>query len=193
MNRTLWKHLILCSALGLTACDDGSKTSPVADAGSDTRSDADGGQTSDPQVPPTNGDVAAINAWIAAGSYKSWACEAQPHPQRPVSPHGTNRICSNAVLSAHGDGEYPVGSTGIKELFNDSNALVGHAVYVKVSAGTTGDAWYWYESISGSVVANGLGNAGVPKTVCVGCHMGAGSDSQHTGHDFVYTQVRPAS
>ena len=29
-----------------------------------------------------------------------------------------------------------------------------------------------------------------PKDVCVSCHARAGSDEAHSGHDFVYTQVR---
>jgi len=46
-------------------------------------------------------------------------------------------------------------------------------------------AWYWYELV-GSGVTDGQ-EAGV----CVGCHQLPGSDSERSGHDFVYTQVRP--
>ena len=39
-------------------------------------------------------------------------------------------------------------------------------------------------------VADGLGSAGTPLTICVGCHGAAGSDTAHPGHDMVYTQVK---
>lgn len=31
---------------------------------------------------------------------------------------------------------------------------------------------------------------GPAEDICVGCHMGAGMDADHPGHDFVYTQVK---
>lgn len=54
--------------------------------------------------------------------------------------------------------------------------------------------WHWYERIAESVAADGLGDAEPAKSVCVGCHAGAGSDAAHavTGSsDFVYLQVAP--
>ena len=29
-----------------------------------------------------------------------------------------------------------------------------------------------------------------PEVICVSCHKAAGSDAAHSGHDYVYTQVR---
>jgi hypothetical protein len=70
-------------------------------------------------------------------------------------------------------------------------------VYLKLSADSAGGAnWYWYEdnptlNPAGGVVADGKGDAGNPKTVCVGCHVAAASDAAHPGAgDFVYTQVK---
>ena len=159
-----------------------------------------GGGTADPQNPPTS-SAAAVEQWIASGVYKSWACEPASHDNRSPSPHGKNRICSNAKLSGAPDaGQYPVDSASVKELFDTAGtAVVGYAVYRHVSAGTTGDTWYWYERVplasaaphdDAGVVANGVGGTGPAKDICVGCHQGAGSDVNHSGHDFVYTQVK---
>jgi len=145
---------------------------------------------SDVQTPPTGSD-ADISAWLAKGDYKTWKCEPAPHDARRPSPHGKNRICSNDVLSAHGAGEFPVGAAGVKELYDSTGTkVVGHAMYRKLAVGG-GEAWYWFEKTDADgVVANGAGTAGTPKTVCVGCHEGAGSDATHSGHDQVYTQVK---
>ncbi len=150
---------------------------------------ADAGPLAEVQLPPTGGD-AEISAWIAKGYYKSWTCEPSPHPARPNGAHGVNRVCSNAVLSAHGAGEFPVGSAGVKELYNEAGTLIiGYASYRKVAAGA-GGAWYWYEKTTeDGLIANGLGTSGVPKTVCASCHSSAGT-GRLSGHDFVYTQVR---
>jgi hypothetical protein len=66
----------------------------------------------------------------------------------------------------------------------------GHAVYRHVRAGATGDTWFWYETIGGSVGAFGLGDVGAPRDSCAACHGRAGSAAGYPGHDFVYTQVR---
>lgn len=146
--------------------------------------DDDGG---DPQTPPIAGGT-AIQAWLAESHYLSWACEGAAHgPLEGVSPHGAVRICSNDLMSAHGVGEYPVGASSVKELLSGTSGtptIVGYAVSLHSAAGTTGDEWYWYEEMNGSAVADGIGDP-----VCVGCHMGAGSDAMHPGHDFVYVQV----
>lgn len=142
----------------------------------------------DPQTPPQS--AAAVASWIAEGHYQGWHCEPESHEARPPSPHGVNRVCSNDLASAHGSGEYPVGAASVKELFDDEGTnVVGHAVSLHVSAGPSGATWYWYEQLTSGVVADGLGDEGTPRTVCVGCHQGAGSDAAHSGHDLVYTQV----
>ncbi len=151
------------------------------------------------ELPPTSGRV-DIEAWLADGAYQSWECEAEAHPARSPSPHGINRICSNAALSGHGDGEFPVGAAAVKELYDDAgDTIIGYAVSRHVEAGTTGASWYWYERVpldhpaphdDNGVVADGNGDSGPELAICAACHMGAGSDAEHSGHDFVYTQVR---
>lgn len=141
---------------------------------------------------PATGTDAEVRAWLATDEYKggTWKCEEAAHAARSPSPHGMNRICSNAALSAHGDGEFPVGAAAVKELYDTTGkTVIGHAVYRKLGAGA-GASFYWWEDNTGSTVANGTGDEGSPKTVCVSCHSGAGTDPNHSGHDFVYTQVK---
>lgn len=170
---------------------------------------ADGGDAlSDPQLPPTTG-FADMESWLAKGLYKSWHCEPTKHDARSPSPHGINRICNNAKLTAQpkGPGEYPVGAAAVKELYDAAGTIIGYAVEVHVSAGKDTSNWYWYErnptlgapakNGSTGLVADGVGpNEGVAgsgtEKVCTGCHSAAGSDAAHTttdSHDFVYTHV----
>ena len=159
-----------------------------------------GSPAMDPQLPPTTGRT-DVEAWLTAGLYKSWSCEPTSHTKRSPSPHDQNRICSNAALSGFaGTGEYPVGAAGVKELFDDTGkTIIGYAVAVHTKAGNTGDTWYWYERVpltsaaphdANGVVADGSGASGPAQTICVGCHQAAGSDAGHSGHNFVYTQVK---
>ena len=148
--------------------------------------DDDDDDAGDPQTPPAG--ASAIQGWLADGHYLAWACEPAAHGPLPgVSPHGAVRICSNDLMSAHGAGEYPVGSASVKELLSGTSGsptIVGYAVSLHQQAGTTGDDWYWYEELNDTVLADAVGDA-----TCVGCHAGAGSDASHPGHDFVYVQV----
>ncbi len=76
----------------------------------------------------------------------------------------------------------------MKELFDDAGEnVVGHAVAVKIADGQ-GEAWYWFEQIGSRVIANGPGDAGPARSVCVRCHNRAGTTL--FGHDMVFTQVR---
>lgn len=126
------------------------------------------------QLPPQG--RAALVPWLAQGHYLGWACEGEPHPARPPGAHGSNRICSNAALSASTSGTFPIGAASVKELYRDSE-LIGYAVGRKVSAGTDANSWYWYEAFGASTVADSIG-AGL----CAGCHDGAPRDN-------VFTQV----
>jgi hypothetical protein len=187
-------------AAALLALGCGAANTSGDDAG--TASDAgttDAGTQADPQNPPTTGRL-DVEAWLATGAYKTWHCEASPHANRSPSPHGMNRICSNTLSSAHGAGEYPVNAANVKELWDAAaSKIVGYAVERHTRAGTTGDSWYWYERVpadsaaphdTNGVVADGFGGSGTALSICVGCHMAAGSDAAHFGHDFVYTQVQ---
>jgi len=153
---------------------------------------------SDAQTPPTTGRV-AVEAWLADATYNDWACEAAIHASRDPSPHGFNRICSNDVLAANvsGTADWPKGSAGVKELYASASATtpIGFAVYLKTDADSAGgDNWYWYERINSDTIADGMGDSGPAKTICVGCHIGAGIDLAHTptpgGRDQVYTPVQ---
>jgi hypothetical protein len=142
----------------------------------------------------------AVEAWLATGAYKQWHCESALHASRDPSPHGFNRICSNDLIAAMATGTttWPKGAAAVKELFASATDTTpgGYAVYLKTDADSAAGAnWYWYERMAGSTsaVADGMGNAGAPKSVCVGCHMAAGADAAHTpsvgGRDEVYTPV----
>lgn len=178
--------LFSLAALSLSACS------------SDTGGGAGGGGSSgsgDAQTPP-QGET-AVKAWLAKGDYQTWHCEAQEHDARTPSPHGVNRICSNDVLAAAAP-PFPQGSAAVKELWDAAGgSIIGYAVYLKLSADSAGGAnWYWYEdnptlNPPGGVVADGKGDSGNAKSVCVSCHVAAGSDADHMGAgDFVYTQVK---
>jgi hypothetical protein len=157
------------------------------------------------QTPPQGAQ--AVEKWLSGGAYKKWHCEGEVHESRSPSPHGFNRICSNDVLAedAASDGDWAKGAAAVKELYASADARdpVGYAVYLKTADDSAaGDHWYWYERVptdsaaphdAKGVVADGLGTSGPAKTICVGCHVAAGSDDAHTptpgGRDQVYTPV----
>lgn len=185
--------------LSFTAALAGCASDPVATSTPDSGTPDSGTPDSGTAQLPPRGRV-AVEAWLASGAYRMWHCEPTPHAARSPSPHGINRICSNAALSAHaGSGEYPVGSAAVKELYDAAGtAVVGYAVYTHVSAGTMGNNWYWYERVpltsgaphdANGTVADGIGDTGPAASICVGCHAATGVDAMHSGHDFVYTQV----
>lgn len=139
--------------------------------------DLAGGTAFDPQTPPQGG--APLMAWLSAGYYKSWHCEAAAHPAGPNGAHGTNRVCSNTLQAGTGgSGEFPVGSASVKELYSGSN-VVGYAVSLRIKTGPNGDSWYWYE--------NGFGGVGISS--CTGCHSKAGSGGTYIGRDYVFVRV----
>lgn len=201
MQMQLMKSLTLTLILTAAASACGSSSDAPASA-SPSAASAD-------ELPPTTG-YKDVEAWLAKGAYKSWHCEAAPHPARSPSPHGINRICNNSKIRAQapGPGEYPVGAAAVKELYDEAGAkIVGYAVEVHVSAGKDTSNWYWYErnptlnapakNGSAGLVADGIGPnegvAGMPtEKVCTGCHSAAGSDAAHNttdSHDFVYTHI----
>jgi hypothetical protein len=140
----------------------------------------------DPETPAT-GAAQTVATWIASGAYRAWRCEPAGREARAFSPHARNRVCNNAKVVAHGKGEYPVGAASVKELFDDLGALTGHAVAVKIAPGGA-ESWIWYVESGGSVPVNGRGDAEPAATKCTPCHAAAGTPD-HTGHDFVYTQL----
>ncbi len=185
---SLSRYLVLSGLLAACGSDDGNNTN-----------------TGDDQTPPS-GRV-AVESWLSDGAYKAWASESAVHPSRDPSPHGFNRIFSNDLIAANatGAGAWPKGAAAVKELYADmtSTTPVGVAVYLKLDSDSAGgDNWYWYERVpldseaphdANGVVADGNGNSGAAKEICVGCHIGAGIDAAHTptpgGRDQVYTPV----
>ena len=181
------------SAGALTAC------------GSDSTDSSTSSSAGTLQLPPTTNGT-DVEAWLAKGSYKNWACETSTHPQIKVSPHGQNRVCSNDAIVGFMGGvgqERPKGSAAVKELYNDNAELVGYAVSVKLADKSDGGAnWYWYERVPLSspaphdakgVVADGTGSRDPAKKICVSCHSGAGVDadmhSVNHSSDYVYDVV----
>lgn len=135
-----------------------------------------GDDLSDPQVPARGADD--LPRWLAAGYYLSWHCEPAPHPARAPSPHGVTRICSNdALRTATGDGEFPVGAASVKEIFS-GDRISAHAVSRRVAAGQGGNGWYWFEGSASHVSGNVNGASG-----CTGCHVQAPGD-------YVFTIVQ---
>ncbi len=153
--------------------------------------------TSDAQTPPQGG-VDVMKTWLATGDYKKWHCQAAEHASKDPSPHGVNRICSNDKLAGAGaTGAFPVGAAGVKELWDTMGGkVIGYAVYVKTEADSAGGAnWYWYEdnptipAPTGPIVADGFGTSGQALSICVNCHIKAGTTFAATARDFVFTQV----
>jgi hypothetical protein len=186
MNLPIFAGALGALALVLAGCSSNDMSS--------TNGDDAGTSAASAELPPTSG--AAVDSWIAGGAYKKWNCEAAPHASRSPSPHGTNRICTNDLVSDFaGTGERPKGSAAVKEIYDGDGKINGYAVYLKTEdTSAAGANWYWYERIGDSVAADGLGTSGVAKTACVGCHTAAGIDEAHTptpgGSDFVYTPVK---
>lgn len=168
--RALVLRLAFCGCLGF-GCGTDPDQQPNPPVGADA------------QTPPTG--QAALDAWLATGVYKAWACESGPMNARPNGAHGRNRVCSNSVVKMNTGGEYAVGAASVKELFDSGSQVTGYAVSRHMKAGTTADTWYWYEKVSGSVVADGIS-----VSLCNGCHSAAGTDAAHQGHDYVYVQVQ---
>jgi hypothetical protein len=178
----------LAMTLALAACGGGSAGTPGTGGGTTSTGDA--------ETPPQG--AANVQAWLATGVYKNWSCETAAHAARPPSPHGFDRVCSNAAIAgnAAGTAAWPVGAAAVKELFAALTDTTpgGYAVYLKTADDTTagGAVWYWYEQPPGmSPLADGLGNSGNAMSICVSCHSLAGADAGTSpgSRDLVYTPV----
>jgi hypothetical protein len=174
-------------------------------AGACAADDEAAASSGDDQAPPQTGK--ALESWLEQGAYKKWQCESEVHESRSPSPHSFNRICSNDVIASNVNStkDWPKGAAAVKELYAnaDDKEPGGYAVYVKTAADSAGGAnWYWYErlplesapaGLDNGVVADGMGDEGAAKSICVGCHVAAGTDDAHTptahGRDQVYTPV----
>ncbi len=132
---------------------------------------------------PTDKDE--LFRYLKSGAYKEFAAqESGQHATR--GPH-TNigwpvRVFLDPVLDgslAAGNAAHPLGSSAVKEMYDDDGDLQGWAVMVKTEQDSAGGGgWFWYEVTStrsgDDPVATGNG---VP--LCFGCHF--------IGRDFVLT------
>ena len=125
-------------------------------------------------------------SYLQAGSYKNLAAkESGRHPSRgPHTKFGWPvRVFMGPKIDASlkaGNASHPIGSSIVKEMYDDSGKLQGWAVMVKTSDDSAGGkGWFWYEVTSttdgSKPVASGNG---IP--LCFGCHS--------TGRDFVLTK-----
>lgn len=113
--------------------------------------------------------------WLAAGHYKTWACEPAPHAEVYPSNHGDNLACNNSILhtAPAGIGNYPLDAASVKELYAfDDVTRVGYSVSRKITD-DLGDGWYWFEVKDGKITD---GMATEPTTACTACHQCAPRD-----------------
>jgi hypothetical protein len=164
----------LVIAVGLVACGD-EKRGPINLGDADLLDD--GGGLENDRAPA---DSSLIKAWLQSAVYTEWKCQLEPHSAVGVSPHGRNRICQNELvtdaLEGAASGPFPAGATLVKEIY-EGDTLSGLAVEVRANDGPGEDAWFFYELLGSSEIANGIG-----ESPCVGCHDGA-------PRDFVWSTV----
>lgn len=145
--------------------DDG--TSPT-DTSTSTETSTD---TDTSNEAPTDTSLSGIKQFLADTLYKNWTSESSVHAS---SVHGQVKSYFNSTLLATlrtGTSPHAVGSVSVKEIYNSSGTeLIGHAFMQKVSAGTGGSSWLWYEAVGSSTPTFGEGHSS-----CVSCHS-AGID-----------------
>ena len=186
-----WRRLAaLIGALLSGACADsnarGESDWHAHDAGDELR------PLPDMTIPPASG--AQLDEWLADGFYEDWTCEPAAHASQLVA-QGRVRVCSNALLlDGPTSGDYHAGSASVKEILDDSNHVIGHAVALRGRPNPGATGWYFYARVQpGSevmlgaapdargVVADGWGDAqGNAQFACAQCHARA-------PRDFVYT------
>jgi hypothetical protein len=179
----------LVAFTSLLACSNGTEVFEAGDAQAKPAVSAPVPDSAGDSETPATGRAELIASWIARNDYRRWTCEPVGHDARSPSPHGRNRICNNQKVVDHGPGEYPTGAASVKEIFDDLGKLTGHLVTHKLGPGKA-ESWLWYMEVGGTIVLNGRGDTPEPSAKCVGCHAQAGSDAEHSGHDYVYTQLK---
>ncbi len=123
--------------------------------------------------------------YLKSGAYKEFAAqETGQHPTRgPHTKFGWPvRVFLDPVLDgslAAGNATHPLGSSAVKEMYDDDGDLQGWAVMVKTEEDSAGGSgWFWYEVTSTRSGDNPVATGnGVP--LCAGCYL--------TGRDFVLT------
>jgi len=145
-------------------------------AGCDTPAVPSDAPVSQDQLPPT--DLTQLDEWLAARSWEDWDCEIDSHPATGISPHGTNRICQNVIVTRNldGTGDFPVGATLVKESFDGGGNSFALFVETRLDAGSGPSSWYFLrrETASGAIVDN--------EAFCADCHA-------RSRRDFVWSTV----
>lgn len=130
-------------------------------------------------------DLDELFGYLKRGDYKKFdAKESSQHPTR--GPHTDLgwpvRVFLDPIVNDSmeaGNDSHPMGSSIVKEMYNDKDELQGWAVMVKTQdESSSGKGWFWYETTNtkdkNDIVAAGNG---VP--LCQGCHI--------VGKDYVLT------
>ncbi len=128
----------------------------------------------------------ALHDYLRASSYSQMSTiESGRHPS--AGPHARFgapvRVFMNETLAASlesGNGEHPIGSEAVKEMYTADGTLEGWAVMVKTQdASDGGQGWFWYEATSTEPGADPfMSGNGIP--LCFGCHA--------SGNDYVLTR-----
>jgi hypothetical protein len=163
--------MVACAACNGGSNATGDATGADAAAARDAAPDLDPGT---PEEPPRG--QAALEAWLLAGHYRGWTCEAAISPRRLNGAHGRHRICSNRLLVESAAGPYPVGAASVKELYDLGDGPNGYAVGLKVAAGTDEASWYWYERTGTSPTSRPVADAVGAKICGMECHAAAPRD-----------------
>ena len=141
----------LCLFL-LSACSGNNSGLPAVgvDGGPQDRS-----RSSLPFWLPDDGEVQTggyveLMAWLLAGNYRDWESESEVRPSTQ-GPKGV-RIFLNSSLAGSlfdAEEEHPVGSTAVRELYEeDLETLSGFALAIKTGNGSRDRAgnWFWFET-----------------------------------------------
>jgi hypothetical protein len=169
---------LACALLGLCALHCGSDS----DSSGGTGGAGSGGASATDY--PTDSSQAGIEAFLAAGSYttSTWTSETSaPREATSItSPHGRVRVWLNAVLEAsHAAGEGSVGGTpldqnsmSVKELYDDADAIVGHAVILRTGTTSAESDTTYYCVGPAARCAETSPVYGAGAVDCAGCHGG---------------------
>ena len=149
------------------------------------------GSTALPNTVPQEMTAAAFTTFMDGAAYtmNGWVSEtAAPRAAaNTVSPHVRVRVWFNPTLVESvnaGNGvdlqapAHTVGSMSVKELYDDADALVGHAVSLKVEDGKGGTSWQYYcKGPNGRCYSGSTGFDTTPMFAkgdlqCGGCHGG---------------------
>ena len=120
-----------------------------------------------------------LQAWLIAGSYRTWPHESAQHPSSGPHAEGVITFLSPALegslrakTKAH-----PQGAAAVKELFQGGKH-VGWAVSVKTAADSAiGKNWYWYEILYTAPRAKAA-YEGRGVEICRDCHTESGGVDQ---------------